>query len=146
MYEKLIGVLSTKAVKVVRTNLSKGEKLSPVDDLSFTPYESGKNVTLAQINTSKQYQVIEGFGGAFTDSASHVFSQLTPELQDQVIEMYFGESGIGRIIYFVTLYIICYKVLDQVCHMLDHVCPAHINLINIHICIYAYIYMYTYMS
>ncbi len=35
-----------------------------------------------------------GFGGAFTESASYVFSKLNATLQAQVLEMYFSEAGL----------------------------------------------------
>ena len=40
------------------------------------------------------YQTIIGFGGAFTDAASYVFSKLNPTLQVQVLNMYFSEDGL----------------------------------------------------
>ena len=40
------------------------------------------------------YQTILGFGGAFTDSASYVFSKLNSTQQAQVLDMYFSESGL----------------------------------------------------
>jgi len=35
-----------------------------------------------------------GFGGAFTDAASYVFSKLNSTLQAQVLDMYFSETGL----------------------------------------------------
>ena len=46
------------------------------------------------LNRSEKYQSVIGFGGAFTDAASYIFSKLNPELQSQVIEMYFSEDGL----------------------------------------------------
>ena len=43
---------------------------------------------------SVTYQSILGFGGAFTDSASYVFSRLGPALQSHVLDMYFSEQGL----------------------------------------------------
>lgn len=43
---------------------------------------------------SEKYQTILGFGGAFTDAASYVFSKLSEDLQSQVLDMYFSESGL----------------------------------------------------
>jgi glucosylceramidase len=40
-------------------------------------------------------QTIVGFGGAFTDSASQVYSRLSADLQKQMLDMYFGPDGIG---------------------------------------------------
>ena len=39
-------------------------------------------------------QTIIGFGGAFTESASYVFSTLNATLQSQVLNMYFSENGL----------------------------------------------------
>ena len=39
-------------------------------------------------------QTIIGFGGAFTESASYVFSTLNATLQSQVLDMYFSENGL----------------------------------------------------
>ena len=47
-----------------------------------------------KINQSITYQEIEGFGGAFTDSSTHVFDSMPSNLQDQLVEMYFGETGL----------------------------------------------------
>ena len=43
---------------------------------------------------SQTYQTVLGFGGAFTDSASYVFSKLNSTLQAHVLDMYFSESGL----------------------------------------------------
>ena len=40
------------------------------------------------------FQTVLGFGGAFTDSASFVFSKLNSTLQAQVLDMYFSDSGL----------------------------------------------------
>lgn len=40
-------------------------------------------------------QTIIGFGGAFTEAAALNYANLTTELQDTLMEMYFGPSGIG---------------------------------------------------
>ena len=40
------------------------------------------------------YQAILGFGGAFTDSASYVFSRLNSSLQAKVLDMYFSDDGL----------------------------------------------------
>ena len=41
------------------------------------------------------YQRIEGFGGAFTDAAGYVFSQMPKDLQDRFIHDYFSGDGLG---------------------------------------------------
>ena len=53
------------------------------------------------INNSKRYQKIIGFGGAFTDSAGINIAKLSKDLQHRLVQDYYGEDGIeyrtGRI-------------------------------------------------
>ena len=51
------------------------------------------NSSVLTVNAS-QTQTIEGFGGAFTDSAAHVFFSMPPKLQEQLLQAYFGEDGL----------------------------------------------------
>lgn len=39
------------------------------------------------------YQTITGFGGALTESAAYVWSEMTEEMKSQVMDMYFGTNG-----------------------------------------------------
>ena len=47
------------------------------------------------------YQTFHGFGGALTEAAAHVYAGMSKEKQDEIIEAYFGKTGlrynIGRI-------------------------------------------------
>ena len=47
------------------------------------------------LHRSSTFQTMLGFGGAFTESASYVFSKLNATLQAKVLAMYYSESGIG---------------------------------------------------
>lgn len=40
-----------------------------------------------------QYQQVEGFGGAVTEAAGYVFSQMSEKSQAKILEMYFGPDG-----------------------------------------------------
>ena len=40
-----------------------------------------------------KYQEILGMGGAFTEAASYTFQQMTPEKQEELLNLYFDESG-----------------------------------------------------
>lgn len=53
------------------------------------------NIARVNIDTSKTYQSIIGFGGAFTEASAYNFFKLPLKVQDRVIEMYFGNTGIG---------------------------------------------------
>ena len=48
-----------------------------------------------QVDTSKKYQVIEGFGGAFTEASAKTWMRLPVHERKRVIELYFGENGAG---------------------------------------------------
>ena len=50
-------------------------------------------VMTLDIDVTKKFQTIKGFGGAFTDSVAHVFAQLKPELQEEVLESMWGKTG-----------------------------------------------------
>ena len=43
------------------------------------------NSSVLTVNASQTFQTIEGFGGAFTDSAAHVFFSMPPKLQEQLL-------------------------------------------------------------
>jgi glucosylceramidase len=47
------------------------------------------------INSKKTFQSILGFGGAFTETAAYNFYKLPQKVQDKVIDLYFGQNGIG---------------------------------------------------
>eukprot|EP01079_Euglenida_sp_SAG-EU17-18_P004712 gene4712-4893_t len=49
---------------------------------------------LSRAPTAAKYQTIEGLGAAFTDAVAHVFSGLNHTLQEQVLELIFGNSGL----------------------------------------------------
>ncbi|XP_003402889.2 lysosomal acid glucosylceramidase isoform X1 [Bombus terrestris] len=57
--------------------------------------------TVLNIDTSKKYQSILGFGGAFTDSAGINIKNLSEAAQDQLMRTYYGSTGsrysLGRI-------------------------------------------------
>ena len=48
-----------------------------------------------QVDTSKKYQTIEGFGGAFTEASAKTWMRLPVHERKRVIDLYFGENGAG---------------------------------------------------
>ena len=40
------------------------------------------------------YQTFHGFGGALTEAAAHVYAGMSKEKQDEIIEAYFGKTGL----------------------------------------------------
>lgn len=53
---------------------------------------SSKSEIIVDLN--KEHQTIMGFGGAFTDSFGQNLKDLTPDLQDKLLESYFGKNGL----------------------------------------------------
>lgn len=73
-------------------------------------YWQEKNVTSQKCEEAMQVlnvfpevkeQMFQGFGGAFTEAAAHVYAGLKPEQKEEVINAYFGKEGLryqmGRI-------------------------------------------------
>jgi glucosylceramidase len=67
--------------------------------LGEIPFEADFQESVVVDLSSSTYtdQMITGFGGAFTESSSHLFKQLSQESQEEVIDLYFGngENGIS---------------------------------------------------
>ena len=97
----ITGVVGQSTVSFTLTAKDSSNRLTPQPPLHFvkpsetkpSSYASG-NATSLLVNRSQTFQEIEGFGGAFTDSASHVFDSMPAVLQEQLIEMYFGPTGL----------------------------------------------------
>ncbi|KAL1422246.1 hypothetical protein MTO96_022127 [Rhipicephalus appendiculatus] len=69
-------------------------------DSKHDPY-GGNSTVVLQINPQKTYQMIFGFGGAFTDAVGINLRKLPDNMQDDVIKSYYSKEGleytIGRI-------------------------------------------------
>lgn len=70
-----------------------GDKLSekPVGYFKSDFAWTGPEVVISNV----EGQVIEGFGGAFTESSAAVYKKLSADQQDQFIEDYFSPNGLG---------------------------------------------------
>lgn len=56
---------------------------------------SGDAVMQLTMRPEQQMQKVFGFGGAFTDAVAFNKQKLSPQMQEQFIESYFGETGAG---------------------------------------------------
>lgn len=54
--------------------------------------DNGEENQLLNLYPMMKYQVFEGFGGALTEAAGHIFRQMTKEQQDEMLQQYFGEN------------------------------------------------------
>lgn len=70
-----------------------GDKLSSAGSIGFSDYESFTSDNVVFIQPELGKQVIDGFGGSFTESTAYVLSYLTPENRAAVMDAYFGEDG-----------------------------------------------------
>lgn len=71
---------------------------------SFCSYETEKELVedvtkeennIVDIQTNVEYQTVEGFGGAFTESAGFVFSKLSQSLKTEFLNLCFSENGLN---------------------------------------------------
>jgi O-Glycosyl hydrolase len=72
------------------------------EGIKETTYETGlipdskaQEMFVINLYPQKKYQTIEGFGAALTESAGYTLARMSKEKQQEVIEAYYGESGIG---------------------------------------------------
>ena len=54
--------------------------------------DDGEENQVLNIYEDVSYQTLESFGGAITDAAGYVFSLMSPEQQDEMLEKYFAED------------------------------------------------------
>ena len=82
-------------VRVIQTARDTGERFKVNADLLLDQVEPGK-VSSVEVDSQQEFQVIYGFGGAFTEAAAYVFAHLEPAKQAQILDAYFHpEQGIG---------------------------------------------------
>ena len=73
-------------VDVFETSES-GNKLTKVSNFTST-----ENASIIKLDTSKVFQTITGFGGAFTESSAYLLNRLSKKNKDTIIEAYFGDG------------------------------------------------------
>ena len=83
-----------KSVKIFSSSANENEMLVEQQDIIFKQDFETENL-LINIYPEFKYQRILGFGAAFTESSAVNFSLLSPDLQQKLIELYFGKNGIG---------------------------------------------------
>lgn len=57
--------------------------------------DTGIEMQAINIYPTVEYQTFDGFGGAFTEASGYTYSKMSKENQDDILESYFGENGIG---------------------------------------------------
>jgi len=74
-----------------------GQNLSLIGDLVIEEYDQpGEHQPTLILDPDKQFQVIEGIGGALTDASAETFYKLPEDKQEELLTAYFDlEDGIG---------------------------------------------------
>ncbi|MCU4175322.1 glycoside hydrolase family 30 protein [Carboxylicivirga sp. N1Y90] len=84
-----------KTVSVYTTQKDSNLKLSLESKAIFSPSSQPLESEVAVfVNPQKQFQTFLGIGGAITDASAEVFSQLTADKQEELLNAYFGADGI----------------------------------------------------
>ena len=83
--------------KVYQTAEETGDKLSPIDGISFSDYEQPvESQPCVFIDPTHSFQKFIGIGAALTDASSEVFAKLSAEKQKELLTAYFdSEKGIN---------------------------------------------------
>jgi glucosylceramidase len=86
----------SKTIRVIQTAKETTDRLTEKDPLIFLPDTSGVESELINIYDDLEYQEIEGFGGALTESSAVTIAKLSEAKQKEIIDAYFHpEHGIG---------------------------------------------------
>ena len=82
-------------VKWFQTSQHTNDRLTEQPPLSFSTSEEPSAPYQVTIDSSVKHQKILGFGGALTQSSATVYKDLPTNLQQDIIEAYYGKNGIG---------------------------------------------------
>ncbi|MBU0676793.1 MAG: glucosylceramidase, partial [Verrucomicrobia bacterium] len=82
-----------RITSLILTARDTGDRLAECKHLLLK--ESGSGVTDAIIDPSRKRQIVNGFGGAFTEAAATTLYKLSEERRKEVLKAYF-DSGSGH--------------------------------------------------
>jgi glucosylceramidase len=77
------------------TTKDTNDRLNQQDSLTLSEGSNSDAKTTVNINLESTFQNILGFGGAMTQSSATVFKQIPEDLQNALLDSYYGENGIG---------------------------------------------------
>ena len=75
------------SIKIYQTN-AEGEHFKLKDS-----FEVQSSIFKMELDTTEKFQTIIGFGGAFTESSSHLISKLNKAAKNDVLGSYFSDTG-----------------------------------------------------
>lgn len=80
-------------LKYITTTYKENVRNTEEETFVFLPDPDTEN-EIINLYPQMKYQTMEGFGGAVTDSAGYIFSLMSKEQQEQVVNHYFGTDGL----------------------------------------------------
>eukprot|EP00457_Paulinella_chromatophora_P002029 gb/GEZN01002033.1/.p1 GENE.gb/GEZN01002033.1/~~gb/GEZN01002033.1/.p1 ORF type:complete len:717 (+),score=87.05 gb/GEZN01002033.1/:22-2172(+) len=86
---------SSAAVELYETSPSIPYLLKQIPLRQSNPAASSNRPIRISIDKNRKRQTIHGFGGAFTEASAINFYKLPPQQREQILELYFGEKGLG---------------------------------------------------
>lgn len=85
-----------KSLKIFTTAKGTDLKLTLTDELTFKSASQPLETQIAVfVNPNKTFQKFLGIGGAITDASAEVFAKLSSDKQNELLQAYYGESGIN---------------------------------------------------
>ncbi len=95
----ILGLITCKPDKTINKNMellqvavyetsASGNKLK-----KMTTFEPAQKVVNINLDPTKKFQTITGFGGSFTESSAHLLNKLSASNRDKILQAYFGEEG-----------------------------------------------------
>lgn len=77
--------------KIITTTFPQNERTTKERELSFQK-DCGIEKQAVNLHPEMEFQIFEGFGGAFTDSAGYVYAQMNEVKKQEMISSYFGSN------------------------------------------------------
>ena len=82
-------------MKIHISGVKDGKLCTVKTEIDKDTTRSNREMALVCVYPDKLYQTIQGFGGAFTDAAGYVYSQMDAETRREVMDTYFGAGSLG---------------------------------------------------
>jgi len=85
-----------KTIKVILTAKDTKDRLTVKEPIAFTTTAAETSNSIIEIDDSKTFQEITGFGGAFTEAGAYTLSRMSADKRAEVIKAYFDpKDGLG---------------------------------------------------
>jgi glucosylceramidase len=82
-------------LEVIQTAKNTTDRMSKKEDLYLSSIRNSGQ-TIIKIDEGQEYQVMEGFGGAFTEAAADTFYKMSSQKRKEILEAYFcPEKGLN---------------------------------------------------